>query len=841
MATSALVDNATRTSSTGTSPTVTGAGFGSAFAGRVLVVEWASIDLGTAPTAATIGGVSATIIGTGLLGLAAAVVPSGTSGNIVFTTSSSDTIVTNGVVALTGAANATPSDTIVNYAGASGNIDVGAAGALVAFAYNNPPPDGAWTGATGLRTDSSLGAALSTASFDNGGGALTNRAVSYSTGLALIAAAFDADAGGGLSPSLFTDTDTFFSATVVGSQSLTASLYSDTDSFFSSTVLNRGDLIGTLQANNNSIPASFSATGSVAVEVGDLIVSVVCQQTNLTVTGVTDNLGNTYTAQNAGTDAGNVTGRVYYSIATNAGTLTSVTAACSSSTNDGVHIVGVWKGKFSAIDVNIANTTGDVSSPYSCPATGTLAQAAELVVSWGVASYGTSWSASSPMLMALQLANSTTIKAALAAKVVSATTTTTPAFTAASNPGQAVLGTLSFKMDLTQPLVAALFDDSDAFFSATVDQAAGGQALTASLFADSDAFFTHVVTTGAVGLTAGLFVDTDAFFGPTASPGTVGLTASLFSDNETFFASTVSGSYALTVPLYADTDSVYSATITVGGVVLTASLFSDGDSFFSATVASASDLTPSLFTDSDAFFSAVVSPGGVALTAGLYADTDVFHDAVVSSGGALLAPDVFVDSDAFHSATVAPGSVGLTAALFTDSDAFFSATIGRGAVGLAAALFSETDTFFTPVLSVGAAPLTASLFVEGDAFHDAVVSAGGSVLAPVLVVDNDAFFSAALSRGAVDLGPVLFEDADIFHSATVTVGSVSIAPDLFADNDNFYSPTVNLRPLVQVNSAAVAYADSQQRVVYAAPQSRVAYADPQTRVVYLDPQQRSAG
>ena len=208
--------------------------------------------------------------------------------------------------------------------------------------------------------------------------------------------AWDAAGSGALFPSLFTNTNTFFAPTVVGPRELTPALFTNTNSFFAPTVRNRGDLIGTLQANNNTIPTNFSATGSVAVSVGDLVVSLVCQQTTLTVTGVTDNLGNTYTAQNAGTDAGNVTGRLFYSIVTSAGTLTSVTAACTTSANDGVHIVGVWKGPFGAIDKNIANITSDVTSPYSCPTTGTLSQADEIVIGWGVASYGTSWATSSP-------------------------------------------------------------------------------------------------------------------------------------------------------------------------------------------------------------------------------------------------------------------------------------------------------------------------------------------------------------------------------------------------------------------------------------------------------------
>src|SRR5215471_10153473 len=115
-----------------------------------------------------------------------------------------------------------------------------------------------------------------------------------------------------------------------------------------------GDLKGTLTGNGNSVTNPSDLSGSVAVNVNDLVVVVFGQQTNLTATGVTDNLGNTYTAQNAGTDAGTSTGRAFYSIVTVSGTLTVCHVAASASTNDYAGIAGVFEGPVLAIDKNIA-------------------------------------------------------------------------------------------------------------------------------------------------------------------------------------------------------------------------------------------------------------------------------------------------------------------------------------------------------------------------------------------------------------------------------------------------------------------------------------------------------
>jgi hypothetical protein len=215
----------------------------------------------------------------------------------------------------------------------------------------------------------------------------------------------------------------------------------------------QGDLKGTLSTSGASIGATNDLAGSVSVSVGDLVVAVLGQVVNLTASGATDNLGNTYTAQNAGSDAGNMTGRMFYSLVTNAGTLTTITIAASASANDFSAAAGVFEGPFidPSIDANPANDTGDATSPFTCPATGTLAQADELVIAWGAAnivtSGGSSWAATSPNLLAATISGGTGTVTTLGYQVVAATTSVVPAFTAAVDPsGSVVLGTASFLM-----------------------------------------------------------------------------------------------------------------------------------------------------------------------------------------------------------------------------------------------------------------------------------------------------------------------------------------------------------------------------------------------------------
>src|SRR5215207_2961708 len=207
-----------------------------------------------------------------------------------------------------------------------------------------------------------------------------------------------------------------------------------------------GDLLGNLSITAGSVVTPFNATGSVAVAVDDLVVAVFAQQTALTVTGVTDNLGNTYTATNAGTDNGNATGRCFYSRVTTAGTLTTVAGACTGSANDAAFAVSCFAGPFatSPLDANLANIS-DLASPFACPATGTLAQADELVIGWGACNQGfTTYAATSPNLLRANVATAN-IAAVIGSQVVAATTTVTPTFTDANALSSSVWGTSTFK------------------------------------------------------------------------------------------------------------------------------------------------------------------------------------------------------------------------------------------------------------------------------------------------------------------------------------------------------------------------------------------------------------
>jgi hypothetical protein len=217
-------------------------------------------------------------------------------------------------------------------------------------------------------------------------------------------------------------------------------------------------LIGVLSVSAASITATTSATGSVAVLVGDLVYAVLAEQTSLTVTACADNLGNTYTAANAGTLSGTaVSGRAFYARVTVAGTLTSVNFTCTASAHDVVAIAAAIGGPVSTplLDANPANTTADITSPFIGPATGTLATAQEIVMAFGAANYGTAWTATAPNLLAGDLASATNVKLAVGYQKVNSTASVTPTFASAGNPANSVVGTTSFRVGALTAIASA--------------------------------------------------------------------------------------------------------------------------------------------------------------------------------------------------------------------------------------------------------------------------------------------------------------------------------------------------------------------------------------------------
>ena len=199
-----------------------------------------------------------------------------------------------------------------------------------------------------------------------------------------------------------------------------------------------GDIKGTKTGNGTSVLASSPcATGTnFAVVVGDLIFAVFGQETNVTVTACTDNLGNTYTAFGPGADAGAITGRAFWTRVTVAGTITGLTFTATGSTSNYACAAVGFEGPFatSPLDAQPAGILNDLTTPYTCPATGVLAQADEKIVNVFAVNGNPTLTATAPNLKAIDVATASVMKVAIGHQTVSSTASVTPAWTSSAAP-----------------------------------------------------------------------------------------------------------------------------------------------------------------------------------------------------------------------------------------------------------------------------------------------------------------------------------------------------------------------------------------------------------------------
>ncbi len=216
-----------------------------------------------------------------------------------------------------------------------------------------------------------------------------------------------------------------------------------------------GQRTGTLTGNAVSIGTSLAATtlvGSGAVQVGDLIFVVVGEQTTNTVTSVTDNLSNTYTALHAAVDSGTATARPFYSRVTNPGTISSVTATANGGTNNGVIAAAIFSGPFKASPLDKSPTaTSDNASPFTAPTTTALAQIYELAVSWNASTGNATFSATSPNLKDVEIATASVMSVRIGSQTVAATTALTPEWTG-TNPTDGMAGVATFMVPIDDPI-----------------------------------------------------------------------------------------------------------------------------------------------------------------------------------------------------------------------------------------------------------------------------------------------------------------------------------------------------------------------------------------------------
>lgn len=142
-----------------------------------------------------------------------------------------------------------------------------------------------------------------------------------------------------------------------------------------------GSRLGSASNITSSGGTSISTSTSLTVSVGDLVFVAFGSKASPTTVTFSDNLGNTWTSLTSNSTSACLFAA--YTVVTVAGSMTP-TATYASQTLETVILAAQYSGPFTspALDTNPPCDTGTVAGGVAGPATGTLAQANELIISY---------------------------------------------------------------------------------------------------------------------------------------------------------------------------------------------------------------------------------------------------------------------------------------------------------------------------------------------------------------------------------------------------------------------------------------------------------------------------
>ena len=587
--------------------------------------------------------------------------------------------------------------------------------------------------------------------------------------------------GGGsttLTPSLYTDADTFFAATLASSNLLTSSLYTDTDTFFAPTLVSSNLLTPSLYTDSDTI---FSA--------------VVTKSNSLTPGLYTD--GDTFFAATVSVAGVTVSPSLY----TEGDTFFAPTVSSGASTL-----------------TPSLYTDGDTFFTHSAGIVGD----SEITVTWtpsddpSVTGYYVYWdTVSRAGGVYSDYAHSADVAGISSAfKVIGGLTTGVTYYINISSHSTG--GHDIFESDLfgevslvahTKSVFPPAFVNGPTFFAATI--VPGSVTLTAGLFTDADTFPATVVafdTTGEIEVTWTKSVD-PSVTGYYVYWDTVSHSAGTYADYPN--SHDVTG---INSELYKITGLIAGATYYVnisshgsgGHDTLESELFGEvsvqahsnalsqlarvnnSAVFYDSSISTTYAATADLVDLGNVLYSAVVTPGGNSLTANLFVNSSTVFDARVDSGVWSVTPPLFTNASIVYNAGI---SNGVLPDLFVASNTVFSAAVLAGAINAAPNLVTNQSTVFTPSVST---VLVTQNYVDPDSIYSPIV-ANHNQLAPSEFLSTNAFFNATATIGNNQLGAQLLVNSPEFYPLVVFAGQVTISSALFTDSDGFFTTTISTK------------------------------------------------
>lgn len=177
------------------------------------------------------------------------------------------------------------------------------------------------------------------------------------------------------------------------------------------------------------------------------------------------------------------------------------------------------------------------------------------------------------------------------------------------------------------------------------------------------------------------------------------------------------------------------------------------------------------------------------INAPLLSNAQTFYAATVTNGGATqnLTPALFSNANTFYNATVAT-SYTASAGLFTNNNNTIYAANVTYSNTLTAALFTNTSTFYSPLIASGLA-LAPELFSNAQTFYSASVGVGAINLTPNVLSNTNQFYAPVVQQegGPQLLAPSLLESSNAFFNATLST-TYTVSAELLTNASVIYAP-----------------------------------------------------
>lgn len=151
------------------------------------------------------------------------------------------------------------------------------------------------------------------------------------------------------------------------------------------------------------------------------------------------------------------------------------------------------------------------------------------------------------------------------------------------------------------------------------------------------------------------------------------------------------------------------------------------------------------------------------------------------------------NTNSFYAATVSVVSTDqtLTATRYDNTSTVYAPTVTAGAVNLSPTRLDNAQSIYTPTITVGPVALAPSLVTNSSAFYAPVVTPGSVNLTASQVANTSQLFDPTVTVGTVTLAQnTTFVNTQTFYAPIVVPQGVVVAPTLYNDSDLTFAPIV---------------------------------------------------